>query len=341
MNRAKNGRKRYAHGKACRAVSTCCILVCMAMMCALASAGIAQAAESQTSDAAASQEPQGGSITLEYLYQGASVEGAEVKLYRVADWNGKGSFSLDSAFSGVSYDWDGLMKELEDSQNGGSINASDFQTAATTLEAYAQAQNITPVHEGVVYASGAAFTGLSNGLYLISVDRYADAQKTCGSSASLVSLPFDDGQNLVSHVTVRAKNDCAPVPISPAATSLTVAKVWKDDDERTRPASITVTLLRDGAVAGNATLNASNGWKHVWTGLDASHDWTAVERNVPEGYTVGIERNVDMLTITNTGSGTPSGSGMANTGTVMMPVVLTVMAAALVALPIAVKAKRK
>ena len=344
MNRLKNGHighVRHTCGKTAKAMSACCIMVCMAITCALVPVAGAQDAASQPADASAVQDSQEGGITLEYQYQGASVEGAEVKLYRVADWNGKGTFSLDSAFSGVSYDWDGLMKELEDSRNGGSVNASDFQTAATTLEAYAQAQHIAPVNEGVVYASGATFNGLDNGLYLISIDRYADAQKICGSSASLVSLPFNDGQNLVPQVTLRAKNVCEPVPVNPTTTTLTVAKVWKDDDTRTRPESITVTLLRDGTPSGSVTLNAANGWKHVWNGLDASHDWTAVEHAVPKGYTVAIERDADTLTITNTGSGTPSGSGMAKTGVATMPMVLAVMAVALLALPVAIRAKRK
>ena len=343
MNRPKSGCRhmRYAHGLACKDVSVCCLMVWMAMMCMLALAGNAQAAESTISDAAAGTR-QSGSITLEYLYRGASVEGANVKLYRVADWNGKGSFSLDSAFSGVRYDWDGLMKELDASQSGGSISASDFQTAATTLEAYAQVQGIAPVRAGTVYVSGAAFNGLDNGLYLISIGRYADAQKVCGSSASLVALPYDDGGNLVSQVTVHAKNDCEPAPVSPAATTLSVGQVWKDDDERTRPASVTVALLRDCVVVDDATLSAANGWRHTWADLDAGHDWTAVERTVPKGYTVAIDRDADTLTITNSGSGaTAANGGMARTGAALAPLAIAMVAAALVALPIAIGVRRR
>ncbi|NMM95412.1 Collagen adhesin precursor [Bifidobacterium sp. DSM 109960] len=320
-----------------------CLAACAGLFLGAPAAGTAFAAET-TANGDAAGNAADGRITLEYRYQGNNVVGATVSLYRVADWNGKGTFSLTGAFSGVDYDWDGLMGQLAASTAGGHPDASAFQTAATTLGAYAKARNIEPTRNGVIYDSGASFGGLGKGLYLIMFDRYADTQVRCGASASLVSLPFNDSGNLVSEVTVQAKNDCVPAPHAPKTTRLSVRKVWNKDDARSRPSSITVTLLKDGTPAGTVALTAAGGWKHSWTGLSGDHDWTAVETSVPDGYTVAIDRNGTDLTITNTGGGHAATNGnIARTGVDAMPVVLAVMAAAAIALPvlIVVKARRE
>ena len=85
-------------------------------------------------------------------------------------------------------------------------------------------------------------------------------------------------------------------------TSRTAEKVWDDDDNEhlARPAAIVVQLLRNGEVYDTATLDASNNWKHIWTGLSNGYDWAIVESDVPEGYTVLISRNATIFTITNT-----------------------------------------
>lgn len=346
MKRIKNRSVTAGSGSLVRArlrqrlaAAAVCLAACAGLSFGLPATGTAFADET-----AAAGDASDGRITLEYRYQGSNVAGATVSLYRVADWNGKGTFSLTSAFSGVDYDWDGLMEQLAASTGDGRPDASEFQTAATTLGAYAKARGIEPVRNGVIYDSGASFSGLSKGLYLIMFDRYADTQIRCGASTSLVSLPFNDGGSLVSEVTLQSKNDCVPASQAPNTTRLDVRKVWNKDDVRSRPSSITVTLLKDGTPAGSATLTAAGGWRHAWTGLDGGHDWTAVETAVPDGYTVAIDRNGTDLTIINTGGGHAGTNGsIARTGVDAMPMVLAVVAAAAVALPvlIAIKARRE
>ena len=77
-------------------------------------------------------------------------------------------------------------------------------------------------------------------------------------------------------------------------TQVTVTKVWDDADNQDgkRPASVTVTLYRNG-VATNTTavLNAANNWSYTFEKLDVHHGigvdnvYTVVESNVPAGYT--------------------------------------------------------
>lgn len=75
-------------------------------------------------------------------------------------------------------------------------------------------------------------------------------------------------------------------------TEIKVSKVWEDENNRdgVRPASVTVTLYRDGiATDKSVELSAANNWSHTWDELDVHHSkgktyvYSVVE-TVPEGY---------------------------------------------------------
>lgn len=87
-------------------------------------------------------------------------------------------------------------------------------------------------------------------------------------------------------------------------TKHTVQKVWVGDDKN-RPDSITVQLLRDGKVYKEAELNDDNHWAYTWTRLDESYEWTAVEKDVPDGYEVSYTNVGNLTVITNTKKNTP------------------------------------
>ena len=90
---------------------------------------------------------------------------------------------------------------------------------------------------------------------------------------------------------------------TPEKTSATVIKVWNDagDQDRKRPASLTVTLSNGQAV----TLNAANGWTATINdlpkyagGVEIVYTWT--EGTLPEGYTLtGTATNGTITTLTN------------------------------------------
>jgi len=68
--------------------------------------------------------------------------------------------------------------------------------------------------------------------------------------------------------------------------TVTVNKVWNDNNNPARPAEIKVQLYKDDIAEGNPiTLNAYNNWKYTWTGLSVVPIWTVDEVNIPEGYT--------------------------------------------------------
>ncbi|MBQ7139327.1 MAG: Cna B-type domain-containing protein, partial [Clostridia bacterium] len=70
----------------------------------------------------------------------------------------------------------------------------------------------------------------------------------------------------------------------------TVTKVWESDTADVRPASVQVQLMLNGKPVGDpVTLNAANGWKHTYTGLDAKGPYTVDELTVAEGYVSAVE----------------------------------------------------
>lgn len=98
---------------------------------------------------------------------------------------------------------------------------------------------------------------------------------------------------------------------APETTSLGVNKKWNDVDnqDRSRPPSITVHLVKNGVKTNQAaTLNAANNWRNAsaFTNLPVYENGMkityGVQEDVPSGYTVttdGVDKN-HVITLTNT-----------------------------------------
>lgn len=83
-------------------------------------------------------------------------------------------------------------------------------------------------------------------------------------------------------------------------TSVTVNKVWAGDTSVSRPAQAEMQLYRNGVAYGDAvTLNAENGWRYTWVGLDENAVWTVDEVIVPNGYVKTVQQEESVWTITN------------------------------------------
>lgn len=80
-------------------------------------------------------------------------------------------------------------------------------------------------------------------------------------------------------------------------TSFTVTKDWTDEENKfnTRPESVWINLLQNGAVFRSAEVKASENWTYTWTGLPAAaggqtYTYTVSEIPVP-GYTAAVTGN--------------------------------------------------
>lgn len=95
---------------------------------------------------------------------------------------------------------------------------------------------------------------------------------------------------------------------TPGKTSVTVIKIWQDDDDSngTRPDEITVALLADGQETGKTlTLSEENHWIGSFAGLDEYKDGKkivyTVRENPVDGYEAAITGDAQTgFTITNT-----------------------------------------
>ena len=81
---------------------------------------------------------------------------------------------------------------------------------------------------------------------------------------------------------------------------------------------------------------------YTWKAVDDGSVWTVNEVNVPEGYTVGIQRSGDTFSITNTKPETPAGK-FPQTGdtTNITPYVLLMAASGLALLVMGIVLRKK
>ena len=198
------------------------------------------------------------------------LSGMEVSIYRIADDNG-----LVSPYDTYPVSLSG-----------------DLQACANALVNYIKIDNISA--DGYVVSGvdkKAYFNGLEKGLYLISVKPIDDGTYVYSPQVTLV--------NLESELVVDLKYDRVLKGSEPI--NLHVLKVWKNDNVDSRPSSIKVSLLRDGVVYDKQELNKLNHFSFTWNGLDSSYTYDVIEDNVPSGYTVGLSRSGNTITVTNDG----------------------------------------
>ena len=121
-----------------------------------------------------------------------------------------------------------------------------------------------------------------------------------GSKTSVIVT--EDGSQIIILRYYRTKSDPPTTPNN-NTISLTVEKKWAGDSEADHVnMEIKVQLLRNGeAVSGEIkTLNAKNGWKCEWTGLNHTFTYTVEEIDTPEGYISSQKQDGNTITITNT-----------------------------------------
>ncbi|BDD41425.1 Cna B-type domain-containing protein [Streptococcus ruminantium] len=116
-------------------------------------------------------------------------------------------------------------------------------------------------------------------------------------------------ENAVDNYTTTIDGHNITNSYTPGQTSLTVTKVWKDNNNQDgkRPGSIQVQLYANGEKLGEpVTLTADNKWTHTWTGLAKKANqkdivYTVKEVSVVDGYTASVGKVENgNVTITNT-----------------------------------------
>lgn len=241
-------------------------------------------------------------MTISYQNNGKPLVGAQFELYRVADVDAKGVFTLAEPFTQYPVRINGL-------------DASGLRDLASTLDGYIQKDKLQPLDTGKTDAQGKLKfpnqkTSLKTGLYLIRGGRLTQNGYVYTAQPTMVILPGQDAQNgsWIYDVTVNAKHESVPENGSGSEpVSVKVLKVWNDQGHQSqRPAEIIVQLLCNGVVYDTVTLNATNNWRYTWENLDPTCTWVVVEIPVT-GYTVTVTQEGITYVVTNTyGGNTPS-----------------------------------
>lgn len=232
---------------------------------------------------------QESSLTLKY-----PCDGVKFDLYRVAEVDAYGSYTLAAEFSGY-----GVTLNQPDQ--------SGWRGLAKALAAYVKRDELSPAASGLTDGTGAlTFSKQMPGLYLVVGETVEKNDTQYVPESFLVALPnLDAGDRWVYDLTAEVKYEKNDVSRNETVTR-TVTKVWAGDSADKRPESVTVQLLKDGEVYDTVTLNEDNEWSYQWDGLEASAYWEVAEASVPEGYTVTADQDGEAFTITNTAKQEPA-----------------------------------
>ena len=224
---------------------------------------------------------------------------AHFYLHRVAELDtGSSADNLSYTPVGAFADYDVDLTGLDFTGN-----AQRLTDLAGTLTAYAVRDKIEPLKTGDTDSTGELlFTNLEPGLYLVwgdtlKVDENGEEWQYT-PQAMLIPFPYPDGDGGWSkNVEIKVKYE-RKSSYTLDYVDITVRKVWDGNVEH--PAYIVAEIIRNGTVIGNAVLNEENNWQFTWTDLEAEFDWQVLEESVPDGYTVSINQDGYLFTITNT-----------------------------------------
>ena len=240
-----------------------CVLVCMLLLCTQAFAA-------------------GGTGSLILNYSGGNVE---FRIYRMAESDGAGGYTPVSPYDEGDY----AQVELPDrsSSNG------EWLAAAETLSGYVVRDNPTPDARGTVSGGKVRFSGLEAGLYLVMGDSRSSGGYTYTPTPFLVYVGTET-------VEANVKMDTEDPGTDPGGDGYdySVVKTWRGGSEN-RTDSVTIELYRDGALYQEVTLSDGNNWRYNWS-ENVRHQWTVVEVDVPDGFTVTVDRSENTFTVTNT-----------------------------------------
>lgn len=229
------------------------------------------------------------SLTIEFQSEGSPVKNAVFHLYKIGEISENGDISLMETFKSYSITVD-------------KTDSGSWKAAAETLAAYIERDQIQPLDTGITNDQGIIkFPGrsvtMTEGLYLVIGETCKTGNETYHMEPTLVRLPKkNDAGVWENHVTIYPKQG-----VEEEITEVKVLKIWKDTgNKELRPDRIEVQLLQDGQIYDTVILNKDNNWRYEWGSLEIGHVWKIVEKTVPDGYTVAIERDKTIFSLINT-----------------------------------------
>lgn len=227
------------------------------------------------------------SITLQYTHGGKYFAGLEIRTYRIAEVFADGTYALVGDFAGYPVKIYDVTSQ------------SEWRKIASTLASYAEADGILPTCSAVTDERGiVSFTDILPGMYLT-----LSVTSTDGGCVTV----FETFLTVVPHPSDSGDHDY-DVTAFPKCDSYTeetdveykVIKLWSGDgSSQGRPDCVVVDILKDGVLHTTKELSSANDWTYSWIADNDGSVWSAVEREVPDGYTVTSVREGNTFIITN------------------------------------------
>jgi hypothetical protein len=221
------------------------------------------------------------SLTIHCSYDNQPLTGVNISLYKVADDPNNGEASVTEEFQDYKVDYTEL-------------NNGNEENLALVLADYAERDHVKPYYSGNTDTTGTLEVdeedGLTSGWYLVVEDRLIIDKIAYTSEPFMVALPETEEDGTIEY----------EVQLNPKVRSTDTTEtvemqaliIWDDENnDENRPKSVTVQLLKDGEVYDEQELSEENNWSYTWENLDGTSKWTAVQKGVPDCYTVSVEQN--------------------------------------------------
>lgn len=254
-----------------------------------------QALSVSTSDAAEPIMPEKEcSLTISYCHADTAFSDLEVKLYKIAEVSADFQYTLTQPFEASGLILNGIQ------------TVGEWNVVRSTLEAYILANHITPEFTAATNEAGqVTFGTLMTGMYLATVGQAEQENLQCRFDSALIALPGLGNDGMWQYqVSVNAKGEVLP-PVEPDEETFKVLKLWRgDENQNDRPKSIEVEIFCNGISYKTVTLSEDNHWAYTWSAKNDGSNWTVVERNIPQGYTMTVEERQATFVLTNTRNST-------------------------------------
>ncbi|MDE6730943.1 MAG: Cna B-type domain-containing protein [Oscillospiraceae bacterium] len=225
------------------------------------------------------------SLTLNCVRDGEVISGMEWQIYHVAEDLSGEKPKLTAAFN---------KYRRQISIGDGSVSA--MSQLASTLKGYTVQGRIKPTQTAFSDDNGkVAFTGLEQGYYLVSAQKFTQNHVTWEAEPLMVVLSEEDNYQMNAFPKMNyATLDASEV-------EFTVRKIWENDEHQpqARATYITAEIYKDDEFDHQIRLDESNDWTYSWTGNPAS-EWVVVEQEIPKDYTVIYRKQGVEYVIVNT-----------------------------------------
>lgn len=229
------------------------------------------------------------SLTLSYICDKVKFRDVSVNLYKVATVDTDFQYTLTDPFVSSELNLNGVQTKDE------------WNEIRSTLESLIIADKIQANNIAKTNSDGTvSFESLKTGLYLAIVDTVTQNNLICAFESALISLPDVDMDGYCQYqVNVSPKGQI--IMPDEKEVILKVIKLWKGEKEKNnRPESIEVEIFRNGESYKKVVLSQENNWSYIWKAKDDGAKWNVTERNVPDGYTMTIEKRDTSFVVINT-----------------------------------------